>query len=80
LPFSRKSFVFTGGLERLTRDEAKALVERFGGTVSSSVSKKTDYVVTGTDPGSKLDQAQKLEVTVLDEKAFLDLIEQQKEG
>jgi len=65
-------------------DEVVALmreeVERFGGTVSSSVSKKTDYVVTGTDPGSKLDQAQKLEVTVLDEKAFLDLIEQQKEG
>ncbi len=49
-------------------------------TVSSSVSKKTDYVVAGTDPGSKLDQAQKLGVTVLDEKAFLDLIEQQKEG
>jgi DNA ligase (NAD+) len=78
LPFSRKSFVFTGVLERLTRDEAKALVERLGGTVSSSVSKRTDYVVAGTDPGSKLDQAQKLEVTVLDEKAFLDLIEQQK--
>ena len=79
LPFSRKSFVFTGGLERLTRDEAKASVERLGGTVSSSVNKKTDYVVAGTDPGSKLDQAQKLGVTVLNEKAFLDLIEQQKE-
>ena len=71
--------MFTGGLERLTRDEAKASVERLGGTVSSSVNKKTDYVVAGTDPGSKLDQAQKLGVTVLNEKAFLDLIEQQKE-
>ncbi|MDF0673912.1 MAG: NAD-dependent DNA ligase LigA [Nitrospira sp.] len=77
---SGKSFVFTGGLMRLTRDEAKALVERLGATVSSSVSKKTSYVVAGTDPGSKLDLAEELGVTVLDEKAFLDLIEQQKEG
>jgi len=76
-PFSGKSFVFTGGLARLTRDEAKALVERLGATVSSAVSKKTDYVVAGTDPGSKLDQAQKLGVTVLNEEAFLDLTEQQ---
>jgi DNA ligase (NAD+) len=80
LPFSGKSFVFTGGLVRLTRDEAKSLVERLGAMVSSAVSKKTDYVVAGTDPGSKLDQAQKLGVTVLEEKAFLDLIEGQKEG
>ena len=80
LPFSRKSFVFTGGLERLARDEAKALVERLGATVSSTVSKKTDYVVVGTDPGSKFEQAQKLGVRVLDEKTFLNLIEQQKEG
>ena len=78
LPFSRKSFVFTGGLERLTRDEAKTLVERLGATVLSGVSKKTDYVVAGTDPGSKLDQAQKLGVRVLDEKAFLDLMKQEK--
>jgi DNA ligase (NAD+) len=79
LPFLGKSFVFTGGLERLTRDEAQALVERLGATVSSSVSKKTGYVIAGTDSGSKLDQAHKFGVTVLDEKAFLDLIEQQKE-
>ncbi|MDF0649854.1 MAG: NAD-dependent DNA ligase LigA [Nitrospira sp.] len=77
---SGKSFVFTGGLMRLTRDEAKALVERLGATVSSSVSKKTSYVVAGTDPGSKLDLAEELGVTVLDEKAFLDLIEQQRES
>jgi len=80
LPFSGKSFVFTGGLERLTRDEAKALVERLGATVSSAVSKKTSYVVAGTDPGSKLVQAQELGVTVLNEKNFLDLIGQQKES
>jgi DNA ligase (NAD+) len=78
LPFSGKSFVFTGGLIRLTREEAKALVERLGATVSSGVSKKTSYVVAGADPGSKLDQAQRLGVTVLNEEAFLDLIEQQK--
>lgn len=80
LPFSRKSFVFTGGLERLTRDEAKALVERLGATVSSSVSKKTGYVVAGTDPGSKFDQARGLGVTVLNEQDFLELIEQQKKS
>ncbi len=80
LPFAGKSFVFTGGLMRLTRDEAKALVERLGATVSSSVSKKTSYVVAGTDPGSKLDQAKKLAVAVLNEEAFLDLMEQYKEG
>jgi DNA ligase (NAD+) len=80
LPFAGKSFVFTGGLVRLTRDEAKALVERMGATVSSAVSKKTSYVVVGTDPGSKLDQAKKLEVVVLSEEAFLELIEQQQEN
>lgn len=78
LPFTGKSFVFTGGLEKLTRDDAMALVERLGATVLSTVSKKTSYVVAGTDPGSKLDQAQKLRVTVLDEKAFLGLVERQK--
>jgi DNA ligase (NAD+) len=80
LPFSGKSFVFTGGLERLTRDEAKTLVERLGARVSSNVSKRIDYVVAGTDPGSKLDQAQELGVTVLDEKTFLDLIERQQKS
>lgn len=77
-PFSGKSFVFTGGLASVTRDEAKMLVERLGAMVSSSVSKKTSYVVVGSDPGSKLDQARKLGVTVLDEKAFLDLIKREE--
>lgn len=78
LPFSGKSFVFTGGLASVTRDEANMLVERLGAMVSSSVSKKTSYVVVGSDPGSKLDQARKLGVTVLDEKAFLDLIKREE--
>jgi DNA ligase (NAD+) len=79
LPLSGKSFVFTGGLAGLSRDQAGALVERLGATVSSSVSKKTSYVVSGTEPGSKLDQARKLGVTVLDEGEFLALIKQEGE-
>ena len=69
-----KSFVFTGGLESLTRDEARSLVERAGGRVTGSVSSRTDYVVAGSDPGSKLEKARHLGVKVLDEQAFKDLI------
>jgi DNA ligase (NAD+) len=69
-----KIFVFTGGLSGYSRDRAKELVERQGGQVSSSVSKKTTYVVAGTDPGSKLDQAQKLGVTILTEAEFTALV------
>ena len=67
-------FVFTGGLEKLGRREAKELVERFGARVVGSVSKATDYVVAGEDPGSKLDEAKKRGVTILDEAGFLDLL------
>ncbi|HMS83912.1 MAG TPA: NAD-dependent DNA ligase LigA [Nitrospira sp.] len=74
LPFSGKSFVFTGGLVSFSRDEAKALVERLGAMVSSSVSKKTTYVVAGTEAGSKLEQARKLKLQILDEEGFKDLI------
>ena len=69
-----KTFVFTGGLAHLSRDEAKALVATRGGKVTSSVSAKTDYVVAGADPGSKLAKAQELGVTVLDEAEFMELL------
>ena len=74
LPFSGKSFVFTGGLSSFSRDEATALVERLGATVTSSVSKKTSYVVAGSDAGSKLEQAGKLGVQILNEDEFKNLI------
>jgi DNA ligase (NAD+) len=71
-----KTFVFTGGLGEMSRPQAKAAVEALGGVVKSSVSKKTDYVVAGEDPGSKLTKAQELELTVLDPAGFIDLIEE----
>ncbi|MBX3234960.1 MAG: NAD-dependent DNA ligase LigA [Nitrospiraceae bacterium] len=71
---SGKTFVFTGGLSGYSRDQAKQLVESRGGQVSSSVSKKTSYVVVGTEPGSKLEQAQKLGVKILTESDFTDLL------
>jgi DNA ligase (NAD+) len=69
-----KSFVLTGTLPNLTRDEAKARIERRGGRVSSGVSKKTHYVVAGTDPGSKYEKARALGVPILDEAALLELL------
>lgn len=69
-----KSFVFTGGLANRSREEAGELVQQHGGKVSSSVSKKTDYIVVGTDPGSKYDKAKELGVTILTEKEFEKLI------
>ncbi len=73
-PIAGKTIVFTGSLERITRDEAKALAERLGAKVSGSVSKKTDLVVAGAEAGSKLRKAAELGVTVLDEQAFLSLV------
>jgi len=72
-PFAGKTFVLTGTLPTLTREEATAKIEALGGKVSSSVSKKTDYVLAGDDAGSKLDKAQKLGVKIIDEKEFLKL-------
>ena len=72
--FAGKSFVFTGGLANRSREEAAELVMQHGGKISGSVSKKTDYVVVGTDPGSKYDKAKELGVTILDEKEFEKLL------
>lgn len=69
-----KTFVFTGGLANRSREDAGAIVESHGGKVSGSVSKKTDYVVVGTDPGSKADKAKELAVTILGEKEFEKLV------
>lgn len=73
-PLEGKTFVLTGTLPSMTRDDAKALIERNGGKVTGSVSKKTDYVVAGADAGSKLVKAETLGVTVLDEEGVLALI------
>lgn len=69
-----KTFVLTGVLPAMSRDEAKATITRLGGRVTSSVSKKTNYVVVGTDPGSKYDDARRLGIPILDEAAFKKLI------
>jgi len=69
-----KTFVLTGTLSHFTRDEAKKMIEDAGGRVSGSVSKKTDYVVAGSDAGSKLDKAKELSVPVIDEKEMEQLL------
>ena len=74
-PLSGKTFVFTGEMESLSRPEASKKVKALGGHAVGSVSKKTDYLVAGTNPGSKYDKAQKLGVAILCEKEFLRLIE-----
>jgi DNA ligase (NAD+) len=73
-PFHGLTFVLTGTMPTLSRDEAKALIEDAGGKVAGSVSKKTDYVVAGADAGSKLAKAQELDVTILDEAELQALL------
>ena len=75
-----KTFVLTGTLPVLTRDEAGALIEAAGGKVSGSVSKKTDFVVAGAEAGSKLDKAQRLGITILDEAGLRALLESDTTG
>jgi DNA ligase (NAD+) len=72
--FAGKSFVFTGGLANRSREAAAELVQQHGGKISGSVSKKTDFVVVGTDPGSKYDKAKELGVSVLTETEFEKLV------
>jgi DNA ligase (NAD+) len=72
-PLQGKSFVFTGGLGSVSRQEAAQRVEALGGRVTSAVSKHTAYIVVGKDPGSKLDEAKRLAIPVLDEAGFLEL-------
>jgi len=73
-PLLGKVFVLTGGLERMTRDEAKAAIQRLGGRMTASVSKKTDYVIVGTDPGSKYEDAKRLGIPTLDQDGFQALL------
>ena len=74
-PLAGKTFVLTGTLAAMTRDEAKERLEALGAKVSGSVSKKTSYVVAGEEAGSKLDKAHELGVEVLDEAAFMAMLE-----
>jgi DNA ligase (NAD+) len=74
-PLAGQTFVLTGTLAAMPRDEAKKRLKELGAKVSESVSKKTSYVVVGVDPGSKADKAKELGVPVLDEMAFLKLIQ-----
>ncbi len=75
LRFEGKTFVITGTLDNMKRDEAKKLIENYGGKVSGSVSKKTDYVLAGEDAGSKLTKAQELGITIISKDELLQMLE-----
>ena len=76
-PLAGKTFVLTGTLPQLSRDDAKQMLEARGAKVAGSVSKKTDYVVAGAEAGSKLAKALELGVTVIDEAGLLKLLEKE---
>ena len=75
LPLTGMEFVVTGRLEAFSRQEAEAKIKSLGGTTGSSVTRKTTYLVAGTDPGSKLAKAQALDTKLLNEVEFLHLLE-----
>ena len=72
--FEGKTFVLTGSLEKYSRDQASQIIESFGGKTSSSVSKKTSYVLAGQEAGSKLTKAEELGVTIISEEEFEQMI------
>ena len=72
--YTGKTFVFTGSLKKITRKDARAMVEKLGARASASVSSKTDFVIAGTSAGSKLENAQKLGIPVLSEDEFLEMM------
>jgi DNA ligase (NAD+) len=74
LPLAGKIFVLTGTLPSMTREEATGQIEGLGGHVTGSVSKKTDYVLAGAEPGSKFDKAKELGVKILDETEFRKML------
>ena len=75
-PLTGKSFVLTGGLDSFSRDQARRIIEDMGGRVASSVSKNTDFVIAGKDPGSKYDEAMRLQIETLSEDAFKKMVGQ----
>ena len=75
LPLSGKNFVITGTLEKMSREDAKERIRSLAGEVRESVSKNTDYVVAGKEPGEKLNKAQELNIKILNEREFLDLLD-----
>ncbi|MEO6291716.1 MAG: NAD-dependent DNA ligase LigA, partial [Burkholderiaceae bacterium] len=80
LPLTGKTFVITGTLPTLARDQLKDMLEAAGGKVAGSVSKKTHYLIAGSDAGSKLDKARELQVPILDETAVLALLQPADDG
>ena len=75
LPLAGKTFVLTGKLEGMTREQAKEKIEALGGRTASQISGKVDFLIAGEDPGSKLDKARELKVPVLTEEEFIKLHE-----
>jgi DNA ligase (NAD+) len=76
---SNKKFVFTGSLIKFSRNKASDIIKNNGGVVTSSITKNTDFLVVGENPGSKLDKAKKLNIRTLDEEEFLNLINEYME-